>query len=220
MPEARSSNARVLLVDDHPVVTDALAMAFLATRTFEGVDKVRSLGEAVALLRTDPDFGIVILDLHMSDSEGVEAVAGLRESHPDIPLLVFSGDSTVETITAAFDLGVRGYATKDVSLEVVIGAVRMVMAGSVYIPPQAMGLLENTSNGSIPTPPHDALASLTPRQKQVLDLLLVGMPNKVIGNRLGMAEGTVKTHLNTIFRVLGARNRAQVILRVRAFGLI
>lgn len=217
MTQATGAQAGVLLVDDHPVIMEALATAFAAIRLFERIEKVRSLGGAFELLDRDSAFALVIVDLHMSDSDGLNAVIRLRENYPDVPVMVFSGETAAEAISQAFDLGVRGYVTKDVPLEVVIGAVRMILAGSAYVPPHLVGHFLG-HEAVVPQAPPTQL-QITPRQQQVLALLLQGMPNKVIGNRLGMAEGTVKTHLNTIFRVLGARNRAQVILRARAFGL-
>lgn len=217
MAQAASAQAGVLLVDDHPVIMEALATAFTAIRLFERIEKVRSLSAAFELLDRDSAFALLIVDLHMSDSDGLNAVIRLRESYPDVPVMVFSGETAAEAISQAFDLGVRGYVTKDVPLEVVIGAVRMILAGSAYVPPHLVSHL--LGHEAVAQQAPSAQLQITPRQQQVLALLLQGMPNKVIGNRLGMAEGTVKTHLNTIFRVLGARNRAQVILRARAFGL-
>lgn len=217
MAQAGDAQTSVLLVDDHPVIMEALATAFTAIRLFERIEKVRSLSAAFELLARDSAFALVIVDLHMSDSEGLDAVTRLREGYPDVPVMVFSGETAAEAISQAFDLGVRGYVTKDVPLEVVVGAVRMILAGSAYVPPHLVGPL--LGHEAVAQQAPSAQLQITPRQQQVLALLLQGMPNKVIGNRLGMAEGTVKTHLNTIFRVLGARNRAQVILRARAFGL-
>lgn len=211
---------RVLLVDDHHVVVDALAAAFLATQMFARADKVHSLADALAALAADADCALLVLDLHLGDADGLNAVIVLRDAYPDIPVLIFSGETSAETVAAAFDCGVRGYVTKESPLEVVLGAVRVVLAGGCYIPPHVMRLLGVSAPLAAESGDGDAPPYLTPRQRQVLELLLQGMPNKVIGSRLEMAEGTVKTHLNTIYRVIGARNRAQAILRARALGMI
>lgn len=214
----------VLLIDDHPIVMDALATAFVSTRMFTRVDKARTLRGGLDLLADDADaadagYALIVIDLHMPDSDGLEAVEQLRLSYPDVPLMVFSGESSSDIIIKAFELGVRGYVVKDSALDVVLWAVRLILAGSAYVPPQAMNLPDGNANAIAPEPAMSNLC-LSPRQRQVLALLLQGMPNKVIARRLGMAEGTVKTHLNTLYRVIGAHNRAQAILRAHDLGLI
>lgn len=175
----------------------------------------------MAALEHDPECALVVLDLQMPDASGLDAVKALRERFPAVPVVVFTGEDAIDVVAAAFDAGVRGYVTKDSSLEAVLGAIRIVLSGGCYIPVQMMRKLGIAS----PPCPAEGMAFavppyLTPRQKQVLNLLLEGMPNKVIAARLDMAEGTVKSHLATIFRVIGARNRAQAILRAQALQLI
>jgi len=213
---------RALVVDDHPIVADAMATAINAMRVFERVDSAGSLAEARRLLEKDPACNLAVLDLHLSDTEGRETLLGLRESFPDVPVLIFSGDDSLESITMAFECGARGYATKSSPMNVVSQAIRLVLSGSTYIPPQAVQML----GFAIPEQSRQVQAfdspalKLSGRQQQVLRLLLQGMPNKVIGSRLSMAEGTVKAHLNTVFRVLGVRTRVEAILRARQLGLL
>lgn len=221
MSETPSPHSRVLCVDDHHVVIDALAISLRAAGMFARVDKATSLAGALVALERDPDCALVVLDLQMADARGMEAVAMLRERFPDVPIIVFTGEQSPEVVAAAFDAGVRGYVTKNSPLEVVMGAIRIVLSGGCYIPSQLMSLLGLAASAR----DGDAIAPasppyLTQRQHQVLEFLLDGMPNKVIAARLGMAEGTVKSHLSTIYRVIGARNRAQAILRARALGMI
>jgi len=220
-----NGGARALLIDDHPLVMDAMASALMAMRVFASTEKMCSLRDAIKCLDVDADYALVIADLHMGDSDGIESVMTLRERFPDLAVVVFSGDDRVETITAAFEAGVRGYITKDSPLEVLINAIKLVMAGGCYLPVHAAHIL-----GFEPRPPlvgqsnaqkHGGeLDALTQRQRQVFQLLLLGIPNKVIARRLDMAEGTVKTHLNTVYRVIGVNNRAQAILRASELGLL
>lgn len=216
---------RALLIDDHPLVMDALASALTATRMFASTEKAGSLGEALGLLALDADYALVIADLHMEDAQGIETVVTLRESFPDLPLVVYSGDDSLDTITAAFERGIRGYITKGSTLGVLTDALKLVMAGGCYLPQNAVNIL-----GRKPQPPlvdsplskknELALDTLTLRQRQVFQLLLLGIPNKLIAARLDMAEGTVKTHLNTVYRVIGVSNRAQAILRAYEMDLL
>lgn len=214
---------RALVVDDHPIVADALSTAIGTMRIFDRIDSANSLAQACAILQADPVCSLAVIDLHLADVAGRETLTGLRERFPDIPVLVFSGDETLDSITMAFECGARGYVTKSSPMDVVNGAIRLVLAGGSYIPPEAAQLL-----GFPVAPRQPAIAAnteplalaLTGRQQQVFRLLLQGIPNKVIGARLNMAEGTVKAHLNTVFRVLGARTRVEAILRARQLGLL
>ncbi|ABC28499.1 Response regulator containing a CheY-like receiver domain and an HTH DNA-binding domain [Hahella chejuensis KCTC 2396] len=223
MESTHCADVRALLVDDHPIVIDALSTSLLALKLCNWIDKANTLAEAKEKLANDADFSLVLLDLHLSDAEGIHAMMTMREAYPDIPIIIFSGDDSTDTIAKAFEYGVRGYVPKNSPVEVVVSAVKVVLAGSCYIPPHAIRMLGfepaagtvAIGNTAVETRPY-----FSPRQEQVFHYLLEGMPNKVIAARLDMAEGTVKTHMNTIFRALGVRNRAQAILKARQLGVI
>jgi DNA-binding NarL/FixJ family response regulator len=212
---------RAIVVDDHPIVADALALAISSMRVFDRVECAGTLTQAIQLLESDPACDLAILDLHLEDTNGRETLTGLRERFPDVPVLVFTGSSSLENITMAFECGARGFATKTSPMSVVRSAIGLVLSGGSYIPPEAVQILGFTpppAPASAPgtTPP----VRFTTRQEQVFELLLKGMPNKVIASRLEMAEGTTKAHLNAVFRILGVRTRVEAILRARQLGMI
>ena len=215
---------RALVVDDHPIVVDAMVTALTGMRLFDRVESANSLAEACKVLERDPGCNLAMLDLHLGSAEARETLLGFRERFPDVPVIVFTGDDAIESITMAFECGARGYATKMSSMQVVQGAIRIVLAGGSYVPPEAMRALgfpaPTQVDGATPAPSPAPTFRLSGRQAQVFDLLLRGMPNKVIGARLSMAEGTVKAHLNAVFRVLGVRTRVEAILRARQLGLV
>jgi DNA-binding NarL/FixJ family response regulator len=220
--EEKEPESRVLIVDDHPIITDALASALLSLRVFDAIDKEASMTAAIARMERTAGYNLVMLDLHLSDAHGPETLTGLREHFPEVPIVIFSADETAATVTAAFEQGVQGYIPKSTPMPVVVSAIRTVLSGGNYIPPQAVGMLgyaarPPTARGidtSTPSP------SLSPRQRQVLHYLLQGLPNKTIGRRLEMADGTVKSHLNGIYRMFAVNSRAQLILKARQNGLI
>ena len=212
---------RALVVDDHPIVVDALVTALNGMRVFDRVDWANSLPEACRLLEREGDFSLAILDLHLGEAAARETLLGFRERFPDVPVMVFTGDDSVESISMAFECGARGYATKSSPMQTVHSAIRIVLAGGSYIPPETIRALGFTPVAAAPSnAPQEPRLRLSGRQHQVFELLLQGMPNKVIGSRLDMAEGTVKAHLNAIFRVLGVRTRVEAILRARQLGMI
>lgn len=214
--------SRALIVDDHPIITDALATALLSLRVVEHVDKEASVAAAIDRLRNADAYDLVMLDLHLSDSEGLSAMLTLREQFPEIPVVIFSGDESSETVAAAFEHGVQGYIPKSSPMPVVVNAIRIVLSGGNYIPPQAARMLGFESRATVADQASatGALPSLSPRQRQVLHYLLQGLPNKVVAHRLDMADGTVKSHLNSIYRLFAVNSRAQLILKARTLGLL
>jgi DNA-binding NarL/FixJ family response regulator len=219
--DERGRLSRALVVDDHPIITDALSAALLSLHVFDGVDKEASLAAASLRLKDGGSYDLVMLDLHLTDANGMQAMQSLREAYPDVPVIIFSADDSSATITTAFEHGVQGYIPKSAPMTVVINAIRIVLSGGNYIPPQAIRMLGFEARV---LPGNSAecvlLPSLSPRQREVMHYVLQGLPNKVIGKRLGMADGTVKTHLNTIYRVFAVNSRAQLILKARETGLI
>jgi len=214
--------SRALVVDDHPIITDALSAALISLHVFDGIDKESSLMAASLRLKDAAAYDLVMLDLHLSDTTGLEVLSTLRETFPEVPVIIFSADDSSATITAAFEQGVQGYIPKNAPMTVVINAIRMVLSGGNFIPPQAVRMLgfeprPSVLEGKIEP---NLLPSFSPRQREVLHYLLQGLPNKVIGRRLNMADGTVKSHLNTIYRMFSVNSRAQLILRAREVGLI
>jgi DNA-binding NarL/FixJ family response regulator len=213
--------ARVLIVDDHPLVLDSAKNALLAAQVAESVDCVTSLQQARDLLARDAGFALIVLDLSLADASRLEGLLALREDHADVPVLIFSGDESPETIANAFECSARGYVPKSQQLSVLINAVRTVLAGGTYIPMHAL----RTLGAEIAAPVHTndtrpALPNLTARQTDVYRLLLQGMPNKVIATRLEMSVHTVKAHVSALFGALQVHNRAQAVLRGRQYGLI
>lgn len=222
MTDTSAAGRRALIVDDHPIITDSLATALVGLRVFDGVDKDASLTAALGRLAGERPYDLVLLDLHLRDAHGSEAMLLLRERFPDMPVVIFSGDDSSATVAEAFEHGVQGYIPKSSPMAVVVSAIRMVLAGGIYIPPQAIRMLgfEPQPLGGGARALQEDGPGLSPRQRQVLDYVLQGLPNKLIGSRLDMAEGTVKTHLAQIYRLYDVGSRAQLILRARDLGLL
>ena len=206
------------MVDDHPVMATAVSTAISAMRMFARIETAGNFDEAMSVLAERVDCRLVILDLHLGESSARQNLQTMRERFPDVPVLVFSGDESLESISMAFECFARGYVPKSSPMPVLKSAIQLIASGGFYVPPQAISILTPDQPASWSTATDEI--RISERQRQVLELLLQGMPNKVIGSRLDMAEGTVKAHLNTVFRVLGVRNRVEAILRARDLGLV
>lgn len=223
---------KVLLADDHRLIIEGVKLKLAeldpAVETVVAMD----LGELEQALATHGgSLDLALLDIAMPGTQGFEHVARLRTEAPGLPVIVLSGSEDAELMRALMDLGVLGFIPKAYSPDVMLSAIRLVLAGGVYIPPlllasaQAQGWQPGA--GTSPTGgrdgPHageshslDGLRQLlTERQVDVMRLLSQGKPNKLIARDLGISEGTVKIHLAAIFRALNVRNRVEAVVASR-----
>jgi len=213
---------RVIVVDDHPIVRDALVASLVSLGVFDKVETAGSFAELLKRLDGGADYDLLILDLRLTDVSGSEGMVYVRENYPDIPIVIFSGNESTEIIAECFENGVHGYVPKDSPMQIIVNAIRIVLAGGSYIPPTAARLkgLEPTETQVQDLLPQAEQVHFTPKQRQVFDQLMLGMPNKIIASRLDMAEGSVKTHLPSIYQLLRVKNRAQAILKSRQLQII
>jgi DNA-binding NarL/FixJ family response regulator len=204
---------KVLVADDHPMVRDALA------RTVQRADADADIHEAADFAAAErvcelhaPELGLV--DLNMPGMHGVEGLRRLRRQFPAVALIVASGQEDPPTIRTVLGAGANGFFPKSAAPELLLQAIRLVQAGGVYVPPS---VLADFRDGAPPAKPDTA--GLTPRQLAVLQRLLQGLPNKLIGRELGLTEGTVKIHIAAILRALRVRNRTEAVVRARELRL-
>ncbi len=203
---------RVAIADDHGVIRDGLAGVIAAQPDLELVATAVNGAEAVALcLSAAPD--VVLMDLEMPVMDGIEATLAILAEAPETVVLVLTSFSDRRRITGALDAGAVGYLLKDASADEVLRGIRTAAAGGYPLDPRAARSLLEAKNEPQP------LAGLSPREREVLALLLDGMPNKLIARRLEISEKTVKSHLTSIFRQIGVTDRVQAILWVERQGL-
>jgi len=172
-----------------------------------------SLEQAAARLAEDSGIGLVILDLSLPDSTGLATLTRLRQRAPSPRYVVLSASEDQELVMAAIDQGAAGFVPKSSQTGAMLGAMRAVLDGGVVLPPSFC----ETS----PPPARTATEALgvSPRQAEVLRLLIEGKSNKAISRDLGIAESTVKTHLETLYRKLDATSRTQAVVAAARLGL-
>jgi DNA-binding NarL/FixJ family response regulator len=224
---------KVLLVDDHPLILAALQSVIRGLGDDVTVVGVQTAEAARAALQQDPDVDLVLLDLALGDADGFEVLTELRATWPAVPVVVVSASERSSDVIRAIDLGAMGFVPKRSSNDALFEALRLVMSGGLYVPPSMLGL-----DGQVPAPdadtvpavmrpmaehaqpaPHQqamSLASigLTPRQTEVLALLLQGLPNKLIARELKVSVETVKDHVAAVLRALNVNTRTQAVLAV------
>jgi DNA-binding NarL/FixJ family response regulator len=233
---------KVLLVDDHPLILAALQSVILGLGDGVSVVGVDSAAAARTALARDADFDLVLLDLGLDDADGFDVLAEFRAAYPAVPVVVVSASDRASDVIQAIDLGAMGFVPKRSSNAALFEALRMVMSGGLYVPPNMLGLtfrsplpegdtvpavMRPAAEAAATAPlgdrarpePHQEVASLakvglTPRQNEVLALLLQGLPNKLIARELNLSVETVKDHVAAVLRALGVSSRTQAVLAV------
>ncbi len=206
------SSLSVLLVDDHPLFREGLSNLIMGLDPLATVEQVGSLDTALSL--QTQTYQLILLDLNLPNVTGLDGLTQMKATFPDTPIVVISGDDDPQTIAQAIQGGASGFIPKSTNVAVTRQAIQLVMAHGVYLPPQAL----NASNGS-KSAGHPLTSQLSARQLAVLRGLLQGKPNKVIARDIGIAEGTVKAHLWTVYQLLGVNNRAQAMYRAHELQL-
>ncbi|KAG9603479.1 hypothetical protein KCV01_g6811, partial [Aureobasidium melanogenum] len=200
----------VLIADDHPLFRDALQRAVLAAVPEATVHTADSVPALFALIETMPEADLLLMDLHMPGARGYSALAHIRGQYPGLPTIVVSGHEEAQVARRAIAHGASAYIPKSAAVETIVEAVRTVLDGDVWLPPQlVIGQVELKADEADMAA---RVASLTPQQFRVLNMIAEGLLNKQIAYDLGVSEATVKAHMTAIMRKLGVSNRTQVAL--------
>jgi DNA-binding NarL/FixJ family response regulator len=221
---------KILIADDHRLVIEAVKAKL--SELEPGIEFVLAMSVDELLAGSTDDLDLALIDLNMPGADGQAHIDEIRRRHPAVPVIVLSGYEDPAIMRSALERGVLGFIPKAYSPEVMLSAVRLVLAGGVYVPPMMLTALPPgivagvttqasaealTRSGSGGTQTLEHLRSvLTERQVEVLQLLSQGKPNKLIGRSLGISEGTVKIHLAAIFRALNVRNRTEAVVAAQA----
>ncbi|MCU0929466.1 MAG: response regulator transcription factor [Burkholderiaceae bacterium] len=207
---------KLLVVDDHPLIREAVRHVVAALDEGVTVLAAADCDAGFALAEAHPDLELVLLDFNLRGLAGVPAIRAWRGRLPALPVVVLSSAEDRSTVLAAMAAGAAGFIPKSSSNEVMLSALRLVLAGGKYVPAEVL------SHGSAaPARPATSLdhLGLSPRQLDVLHLVAEGKPNKLICDELGLAERTVKAHLTEVLRALGVSSRTQAALAATRLGL-
>lgn len=202
---------RILVVDDHPVVRDGLAAMLATQRDFEVVGEAGD-GEEAARLAGENEPDIVLLDLEMPRMGGVEAIAAIHARAPAARILVLTAFDRDEQILGALRAGAEGYLLKGASRHDLFRAIRVVREGGSLIEPVAASALLRQVRSQE--------GGLTRREREVLRLVAEGFTNRRIGERLHIAERTVKFHVGSLLAKLEASNRTEAVAIARERGIL
>jgi DNA-binding NarL/FixJ family response regulator len=231
MPNAAAAPARVLIADDHPLYRDALRAVVPqacpgadigeATSQEEVLAAVANLGAAanlsaarnsaaaanLAAAARERAFDLILLDLNLPGATGLSCLHALRRMAPTTPIVIVSAVGDPKVMQDAIMGGAGAFIPKSAPSQVLINALKVILAGGTYMPTGIVAALRN--------PEGAARSDLTLRQRRVLELLSTGLSNKRIARELEISEITVKAHVSAIFRKLGVTNRMQAGLEAR-----
>lgn len=209
MAHEKNNPIRLLIADDHPVVRLGLVTMINAQPDMRVAVEVAA--GAAAVKAFDPErIDIGLVDLRMPEMNGVEVIAAIRRNHPKARLIVLTTYDSDEDIHRALEAGAMGYIIKAMPYQVLIEAIRRVSAGKRYIPDSVSRQLADRLPDS----------ELTPREHEVLTLIVKGKSNREIATDLGITEGTVKCHVNVILGRLGVSARTQAAVAALQRGIV
>jgi DNA-binding NarL/FixJ family response regulator len=207
----------LLVVDDHPLIREAVRHVVAGLDEAVTVLSASDCEQGFALAALDPEPELLLLDFNLRGLSGVPAIKAWRSRFPALPVVVLSSAEDRATVLAAMGAGAAGFIPKSSSNEVMLSALRLVLAGGKYLPAEVLA----APQGAALRPAAASLESLglSPRQLEVLTLVAEGKPNKIICDELGLAERTVKAHVTEVLRALGVSSRTQAALAAARLGL-
>ncbi|HEY0336755.1 MAG TPA: response regulator transcription factor [Burkholderiales bacterium] len=222
---------KILVVDDHALIRTALRGVLGQLDGGVTMLEASDCRSAFELVEAQPDLDLVLLDLNLPGKHGLAALEELRTCYPALPVVVLSSANDRASVMQALDLGAMGYIPKLSSNEVLISALRLVLSGGIYIPPEilarsgqaqpAAAEIAAAASGHRGSPARvPADLGLSERELRVLKLLLEGKSNKLICRELDLAESTVKNHVTQILKALNVTSRTQAVIVAAQMGLV
>ena len=214
---------KILVIDDHVLIRQAMQGVIRKLRRDAVVLEAASGAQTMDVIASHPDIGVILLDLSLPDRDGLSILAELRERLPTVSIVVLSAVQDPVNVVKALDLGARGYIPKSAQSDVILNALRLVISGGTYVPPEILagGELPNAMQRRLTgdqTHPSPADMGLTERQLEVLALVMQGKNNKTICRMLDLAEPTVKNHVTAILKALQVTSRTEAVITANNFG--
>ncbi len=175
-----------------------------------------SCAQAFALASEHPDLDVVLLDYHLPDMNGLEALDIFGQKHPELPVIMISGSADPHVVRKVMNRGAAGFVSKAGQAQDLLGIILKVLAGEIHVPGD---MLELPSRPAPLVPQSENTPNLlTPRQVEVLHLLIDGLSNKDISRSLSLSEETTKNHVSAIYRVFGVQTRVQAVMAAARHG--
>ncbi len=217
---------KILIADDHALFREGLHYTLQTLDSNVEILEAKNGKEVIQLVRHNPDVELVLMDLDMPDFDGYSGLTHLRASYPELPVVIVTASEYEQDMIRIMKCGAAGYIPKSSTSQEMLDAIRQILNGDIYVPnlSASSGTFQIRQNIPAIQPQSSSLESLekfdlTPRQREVLQLMCDGLSNKNIAHQLGMAEGTVKIHVTAILKSMNATNRTQAVIMAREVGV-
>ena len=197
----------IILADDHSLFRDSMALWLKQLADDVRVIQASTYDEVVAFIGSEPSLDIVLLDLYMPGMRGAVSVEQLVRLDGDAPIVMMSADENPNMIKQCIHAGASGYLLKSSDGQVVLGAIRTILAGGSFVP---ISMLDDDV----------VMPTLNNKQHQILLLMAEGLSNKEIAEQTSLSAGTVKQYVSIILKALAAHNRTQAIIKAKEIGLL
>lgn len=207
---------KILIADDHALFRDGLALRLEEIAKDALILQASGYSQILKIIDHEPQIDVLILDVEMQDMPWLETLKRIRDVIPQTKIIVVSASEDNRTIRTILATGVKGYIPKRSEVKVFNNALKLILDGGTYVPPN---LIENTPLNNL-SGRNTGIKTLTTRQSQVLDLIAQGKSNKQIAYDMGVSESTVKLHINALLRSLHVSNRTQAVITAQKIGLI
>jgi len=206
---------KILHADDHALFREGMKFFLKLLDKNVEILEASDFQALMDKLVLEAPIDLLLLDLAMPGMGELEGFFSVRRHYPELPVVVLSGSNNTQVIQSILDGGARGYIPKLANSEEMMQALRHVMSGKIYTPDFLFASpVDHESNT------HPELDIITARQRDILTLLVDGMPNKLIAEALGITEGTVKQHLKSLYKRLNVQNRTQAVRAAHSMNLI
>jgi DNA-binding NarL/FixJ family response regulator len=202
---------KILVVDDHALIREGLRQVLRGLGSDVEVLEAGSCARAFEVSQQEPELDLVLLDYHLPDMNGLEALDFFARAQPELPIIVLSGSVNPRVMRQVMHKGAAAFLTKSGMSDELLSVTRLVLAGGVHMPAMSSNAVDEGS-GTLPS------ALFTPRQEEVLSLLMDGYTNKEISRLLHLSEETVKNHVSSILRGFGVTTRTQAVLAANRHG--
>lgn len=209
----------ILIVDDHPLFRHALIQAVRYSFPQAQIHETAAVNEFYERLESGAEPDLVLLDLNLPGASGFSALVHVRAQYPAIPIIVVSAHEEVSIIQRAIAHGAIGYIPKSAHPSHIGEAIRHVLDGEIWLPPNMPSNLSFDPRKADETALAERIQSLTPQQFRVLMMVAEGLLNKQIAYELEVCEATIKAHVTAIFRKLGVQNRTQAVLAINSLDI-
>ncbi|QMV13029.1 response regulator transcription factor [Vibrio spartinae] len=196
----------IIIADDHPLFRNALFQSVHMAVSGANLQEADTLDALLTLLAKEAEPDLVLLDLKMPGSNGISGLIQLKNTYPDLPIVVVSASEEPAVVAQVKKHGAFGFIPKSSDMRTLVNALNKVLNGDPYFPEDLV--ITNQPGNDLA----EKIAALTPQQYKVLGMLSDGLLNKQIAYELNVSEATIKAHMTAIFRKLGVKNRTQAVI--------